>query len=248
MNAPRGTTYTFSATVWDEADAPINALTLTLTLYDPSYAVVAGFPVSGLTHDGTGRYHYDWAVPAGATLGTYTAAWSGTIADAIDPVQANLVVAGAEYVTVTVAGSASSYSGTPLLSGSELSAFQSDFVGLVMTTPVIIYHQTLVTPVSNDNDYGDDDVRYMGSTTAGSPVETVAWIVNKPSVDAIDNAGMIQTVSPGIMRMPIGTSVFPGDRVDVGDEQFVIIDTNNDDTWPNWLIVTFQSPEAAYAP
>ena len=246
MNAPRGTTYTFVSNVWDSNGDPIDADVLNLALYGPDDEVVTGFPVGigGLTRDSEGKYHYDWLVPTLAVLGTYTAAWSGTITDAIND---EMVITGAEYVLVTVAGSTSTNVGSPLLSAAELSAFQSDFVGLTMTTPVIIYHQTLVTPTSNDNDYGDDDVRYLGSTTAGTPVETVAWIVNRPSVDLIDNAGMIQTVSPGLMRMPIGTPVYSGDMVVVGDEQFVVIDTNNDDTWPEWKKVHFQSQQAIYS-
>jgi hypothetical protein len=238
MNAPRGSVYVWRADIWDSQGARIDADTLVLTVSDPSDAVV--FTTSVFVHDGTGAYHHDWTVPALAALGTYTGSWTGTITD---PVEGEAVIAGVETITVTVAGSASTSVGTPLLSVNELAAFQSDFVPLVMTTPVLIYHQTLVTPTVADNDYGDDDVRYEGDTTSGTPIESVAWIVNRPSVDAVDNAGMIQTISPGLMRMPVGTPIYPGDMVAVGDERFVIIDTNNDDTWPNWLKVNFQSSQ-----
>lgn len=134
----------------------------------------------------------------------------------------------------------------PLISAAEKAALQALAVDMVMTTLATIYHQTTVTPVSADYDYGDDDVQYLGDTISGTPVEAQVWVVNRPSVDAVDNAGMIQTISPGVMRMPVGTAVFPGDRVVIEGTEFVVIDTNPDDTWPAWLKVTFQAAQPGY--
>lgn len=136
----------------------------------------------------------------------------------------------------------------PLFSNAELANLQAAVVGLTMTTDITIYHQTLIQPTVPTYDYGDDDVRYIGDTTPGAAVTAVAWIVNKPSVDALDNAGMIQTISPGMMRVPIGTAVFAGDKIKIGSEEFVVIDMNADDTWPLWLKVNFQTAQDGYTP
>ena len=51
-----------------------------VSILGPTGAVLVA-PTAAV-RDGLGLYHYDYAVPAAAALGTYTARWSGTIAGA----------------------------------------------------------------------------------------------------------------------------------------------------------------------
>jgi len=136
----------------------------------------------------------------------------------------------------------------PWLSPAELAAIQADVVGLVMVTAATIYHQTVNEVSGGSYEYGDDDVRYIGDTISGTPVEAQVWVVSQPITTAVDSGGMIQTVSPGMMRMPIGTSIFSGDEIAVGTQRFVAIDVHDDDTWPAWLLVTFRQAQAVYEP
>lgn len=237
MNVERGATYLWTANVW-AAGVPTDVTTLSLTVRDPANAIVSGFPVAkaAMGHPSTGVYTVAWVVPAAASLGVYTATWTGS----------GTVTVNAEPSITVVASSAVTTTLGPIIAPSELAAVQADIAAVTMRTAVVIYHQTTAVPVSSSTDYGDDEIVYVGQTAPGAGIAATAWIVNKPSVDAVDSGGMIQTVSPGVMRMPVGTLVYPGDKVVVGAEEFVVIDTNNDDTFPAWLKVHFQSAQQVY--
>ena len=94
----QGQAYTWPAILRDASGALADASDLTLVLTDPTGAIVAGFPVAipPIVHDSTGQYHYVWAVPLTATLGLYSATWSG-ILDV-----AGITVSGYDSVIVTV--------------------------------------------------------------------------------------------------------------------------------------------------
>jgi hypothetical protein len=98
MSAARGSVYTWSAETRNGSGILAAAPDLTLAISDPNGDVLAGFPIdlTIIVTDGTGLYHFDWTVPIGADLGTYEAAWAGTIS--------GLAVGGTDSVEVTDVG------------------------------------------------------------------------------------------------------------------------------------------------
>lgn len=61
----------------------VDPTNVTLTLKDSLGATVSGFPVTynpgAIVKDSIGHYHYDWTVPVGFPLGTYTAQWDAIL-------------------------------------------------------------------------------------------------------------------------------------------------------------------------
>jgi hypothetical protein len=78
-----GGTITLRGTVSHATGLPADAADLSLTIVDPVGAALAGFPMvigaGAIVRDALGTYHYVWTVAADATLGDYTATWTGTV-------------------------------------------------------------------------------------------------------------------------------------------------------------------------
>lgn len=75
----RGATLTLSTTYDDGGDPAtlVDPVNPTLTVVDPGDDEVLSEVVP--TRDSLGTYHYDWAIPADATLGLYLAQWGGSV-------------------------------------------------------------------------------------------------------------------------------------------------------------------------
>lgn len=88
-------------------------------------------------------------------------------------------------------------------------------------------------------DYGDDVLgAYTPVTGALQPVGvTTGWLVSKLVTNVSTGQGQLATVDMHILRMPVGVDVKPQDilvSTDTGAE-YLVIDTNADDTWPEWF-------------
>jgi hypothetical protein len=111
-----------------------------------------------------------------------------------------------------------------------------------MTTPFIISRASIITTSHPDYDpnydLGDDwlsdpDPVYQSADM----MEVNGWLVSKLVSDLSVGQAQLSDVDLHILRLPVGTDVRPNDiarRVDT-NEEYIVIDTNSDDTWPEWL-------------
>lgn len=128
-----------------------------------------------------------------------------------------------------------------LLDDAELAAIRELGVS-GMTTLFTIRRATVITTSSPSYDaaydYGDDEM------TAPDPVyqygddtiEVYGWLKSHLVSDPSSGQAQLSTVDLHVLRVPVGTDIRPSDlaeRVDSG-AQYVVIDTNSDDTWPEW--------------
>lgn len=119
-----------------------------------------------------------------------------------------------------------------LLSTSQLTALRS-VVRSGMVTPVTILKRTVA-----DSPFSDDDAE---SFPEGETVD--GWLRDVPTgtIDVV--SGIMAT--PGTYRLflPLGTDVTNGDRVRVGDNIYVVQDTNDESTYKVTLRLTLNRAE-----
>lgn len=134
----------------------------------------------------------------------------------------------------------------PIITASELASIR-ELGESMMTTEVTILRSSVVTTSSPEYDpaydYGDDEVTDPEVVEQADEVETThGWFVStlQEQMDAdID----ISTQSQHVVRLPVGTDVRPKDFIRANGLDYVVIDANEDDTWPEWLKVTVRRSE-----
>jgi hypothetical protein len=141
----------------------------------------------------------------------------------------------------------------PFFSPSEIAAIQSVATPLFDTVFTILRPTIKVqNPDAHDydptQDYGDDDlvnddIVYKDTVPVGT---CLAWLYAWPlAKDISTGAGQIGTIDTHELRVPVGTDIQAMDlavRMDTmvdGDlstaQQFVVVATSGDDTWPDML-------------
>jgi hypothetical protein len=116
-----------------------------------------------------------------------------------------------------------------LLSLKELRAIQRIGV-LGMNVDVEIRHRERYAK-DPDNPYGDEDVTYRLTTTM-----VKGWLVTKPTERVEVGEGQVRVIATHQLRVPVGTSILPGDDVICGGETFTVIDATNEQSWPEWTL------------
>jgi len=130
----------------------------------------------------------------------------------------------------------------PILSAEELDKIRDVGVSM-MTTPIKILRSSVITVSSAEYDaaydYGDDAVVDPDVVEQADEVETVyGWFVSRPLQTEFDADIDISTQSIHVVRLPVGTDVRPKDflqPVASPELAYLVIDVNEDDTWPEWL-------------
>ena len=127
-----------------------------------------------------------------------------------------------------------------LLTDDEIAAIRELGVS-GMTTPFIISRAAVVTPSHPSYDaaydYGDDLLTAADPVYQSEDVATVdGWLVSRLASDLSTGQGQLADVDLHVLRLPVGTDVRPNDVATRQDtmEAYVVIDTNSDDTWPEW--------------
>lgn len=144
----------------------------------------------------------------------------------------------------------------PLLEPSELAAIRE--VGLQgMQTEIQIWRSSVVpenpSAMGYDptTDYGDDEVTdpVQVNEPEGGIGDLVAttwgWFFSQLQTNVVDASGQLTTLDIHICRIPVGIDVRPADfiiRVD-NASRYSVVDTNNDDTWPEEQKVTLRRRE-----
>jgi hypothetical protein len=119
---------------------------------------------------------------------------------------------------------------TPLLSAAQMAAIQT--VGESgMTADVEIFHESIDLGLDlTDDEYGSKATIEEVSSTA-----VKGWLVGRWSDTRNQNGGDIDTTGVYRLRLPVGTEIAPGDRVDISSNSYSVIDVGNDQTWQEWL-------------
>lgn len=135
-----------------------------------------------------------------------------------------------------------------ILTASELGAIRSlGELGMVTEVTITRSSNVPVDPLAvgydPSTDYGDDQMSVFTPVSGAlQPIGvTSAWFLTTPLASSADTGqGMLTTISHHIIRMPIGTDVKPQDVLVASDtgSEYLVIDTNADDTWPEWLDAT----------
>jgi hypothetical protein len=123
----------------------------------------------------------------------------------------------------------------PLLTLSQLRGIQA--IGEQgMNVPVEILHKVAYAkdPL---NPYGDEDVVWA------DPVTVMGWLVTKPTERIAVGAGQVQALATHTLRVPVGTDILSDDRVRIGDEEFVVTDATNEQSWPEWTVAYLRGYE-----
>lgn len=128
-----------------------------------------------------------------------------------------------------------------LLSDEEIAAIR-ELGEQGMTEPFIIARAGVITTSSPsydpDYDYGDDMLTDPDPVYQSEDVATVdGWLVTRLVSEPTSGQGQLAVVDTHILRFPWGTDLRPNDvarRVATGEE-YVVGDTNGDDTWAEWL-------------
>lgn len=128
-----------------------------------------------------------------------------------------------------------------LLSDEEIAAIR-ELGESGMNTPFIIRRSTVVGtshPSYDLNyDYGDDMLTEPDPVYQTEDVTLVnGWLVSRLVSDSSTGQGQLATVDQHVLRLPVGTDIRPNDVVERQGtgEQYIVTDTNSDDTWPEWL-------------
>lgn len=84
---------------------------------------------------------------------------------------------------------------------------------------------------------GLDDSDTFGSdiTFATTPITVTGWLVGTWSRSRDPDVGDLNTATNYRLRLPVGTAIFPGDKVVINGNAYNVFDAGTDQTWPEWL-------------
>jgi hypothetical protein len=144
----------------------------------------------------------------------------------------------------------------PLLSPSEVAEIQN----------VLIFRPHQITGVSDPGydanyDYGDSDLTnpvydyYDGGSSSAAvqqPAEVLdndgtfsVWFLSRLQPDLIAGEAQIGTTSLHVVRAPVGSNILEDDvmRVVESGQEYIVQDTNRDDSWPEMMKMLVRSRE-----
>lgn len=128
-----------------------------------------------------------------------------------------------------------------LLDPSELAEIRA--LGEAGMTETFVIRRASVITTSHpsydpDYDYGDDELTDPDPVYQTEDVTTVdGWLVSSLQSNLSTGQAQLAAVDLHVLRLPWGTDVRPSDEAErvANGERYVVIDTNGDDTWAEWL-------------
>lgn len=107
---------------------------------------------------------------------------------------------------------------------------------LGMITDVEIFSESYDTGTDlADNPYGSST---DFPTTASVTVK--GWLVGLWATRRERAVGDIDSTTNYRLRLPVGTVIKGGDRVDISGNSYYVMDAGTDQTWPEWLACTLR--------
>lgn len=80
-----------------------------------------------------------------------------------------------------------------------------------------------------DNPFGDDDISYESTSFT-----VKGWIINVMHREMDEDSNRVVALHDVTLRVPFGTPVETRDLATVLGIQYVVVETNNEDTWAEW--------------
>lgn len=81
------------------------------------------------------------------------------------------------------------------------------------------------------NPYGDEDVVYEAISAA---ITVKGWLVPQLSKQLTQSGGETNATGDFKLRVPVGTDIDPEDEVVIGGETYRVVDSTNEQSWPEW--------------
>ena len=137
-----------------------------------------------------------------------------------------------------------------MLDADELDAIRS-LADPFFETDIVVYRAGYVDP-ENDvppplYDFGDDEPDLMSVESEGHEVTRLAvWFLSRLQSQTAGTAdAALATVDQHIVRAPVGSDIEAGDRmlVEGTGNVYQVVDTNNDDTWPEMMKIIVRRQE-----
>ena len=101
-----------------------------------------------------------------------------------------------------------------------------------MKVDVIITHHIGIDYTDESNPFGDADPTY--STTS---ITVKGWLISQMDRTFEEDGQRIVAVHDLTLRVPVGTAVEARDLVVINGEEFTVMESNTEDTWPEWTEV-----------
>lgn len=120
---------------------------------------------------------------------------------------------------------------SPLLTDSQMTAIRS-LGEQGMTVDVTITRHVASDSSDESNPFGAADPTF---TTTSRTVK--GWLVSQMDRNFDEDGGRIVAVHDLNLRVPVGTVVDARDRIVIAGAEYVVMESNSDDTWPEWTEV-----------
>lgn len=86
--------------------------------------------------------------------------------------------------------------------------------------------------LDDGNPFGDDTL----TTTTTSSITVKGWMVTELGRTFDEDSGRVVSVHDFTLRIPVGTQVDHRDTVTIGGADYTVVETNEEDTWPEWKV------------
>jgi len=96
----------------------------------------------------------------------------------------------------------------------------------------ITFTRMLPYEADANNPFGDGEVAYSTQTVA-----TKAWVLNYMHRELEEVASRVVAIHDMTVRVPHYIDVEPRDIATIGDRQYTVMETNNEDSWAEWITI-----------
>ena len=129
----------------------------------------------------------------------------------------------------------------PLLSTRQLAAIRHT-ADIAMVDDVFIWRRSDAPAPAPSSDYGDDALAFV-ETVESKRFHVKGWVTSTPTPIQVVDTGQVVTANTYMLRVPVGTDVQPGDHVTVGENEFTVSDTTQENTWAPYLTCSLRHRE-----
>lgn len=119
---------------------------------------------------------------------------------------------------------------TPLLSYAQMEAIRGYGERAMITD--VTFTRMLPYAADPNNPFGDGEVAYETHT-----VTTKGWVLNYMRRDFDEVGNRVVSVHDMTVRVPHYIDVEPKDLATIGDTQYTVVESNNEDSWAEWITI-----------
>lgn len=121
-----------------------------------------------------------------------------------------------------------------LLTASQIAAIR-ELGELGMSTPVTVQrHLTTEGYDEDEHPFGAEDDATEQFETPG--IEVTGWLRSHMGREIDQDGDRVVGVHDFTLRVPVGTVIEPRDRAVINGVNYTVMESNTEDTWPEWTI------------